>query len=133
MDTKVEVKSTQIYDNEPITQTSICNGEINYYDKGIKLDFTKQDENGKLDISMTLLDGKIITKRNKQQMIFDLKQRTKSQLNTTYGIIDMTITTIKMKVKKEKEKLKQIYIEYQIEVESNIRYLNKIDVRILEK
>ena len=79
---------------------------------------------------MTILEEKIITKRNGQDMIFDLKNKNKSKLVTPYGDINLEVTTKKIQISKQASQIKQIYLEYEIELENGERYDNIVKIGI---
>ena len=63
-------------------------------------------------------------------MIFDLEKITESEIKTPYGNIKTNIKTNKIDIKKEENKIKQINLEYNIDLDNKIQYLNKIDIKI---
>lgn len=98
------------------------------YQKGIVLSWEIPKE--EKHFHMTILQDKILLKKQGQDMVFELEKTTKSTMNTVYGNINMYITTNKMKVLKQGEKIKKIVLEYQIELENSTAYQNQLELII---
>lgn len=130
MQVNVEIKATQIFEDKIDTEKNICIGEINYYDKGAILEFVEKHEEQQLKFKMTILEDKIITDRNNQKMIFDLKNKNHTQLTTPYGDMQMDITTKKIEIKNDYKNIKEINLEYEIELENKVKYMNKVEIKI---
>ncbi len=130
MQIEVEIKATQIFEDKTDTETNICEGEINYYDKGTILEFIEKHEEQQLEFKMTILENKIITDRNNQRMIFDLENKNHTQLNTPYGALEMDITTKKIEIKNNNKDIEEINLEYEIKLENKIKYMNKVEIKV---
>lgn len=129
---EVEINSQQIFENSQDSEKNKCIGEITYYNKGAILQFTEKYENQELKFKMTILHDKIITIRNNQSMIFDIKNKHNTTLNTPYGVLSMKITTKILNVIQQTNKIKEIHLGYEIELENGIQYYNKVDIAINE-
>lgn len=133
MQVNVEISSKQIMkDGQTESEKNTCIGEVTYCNKGTVLEFTElhEEQDIELKFKMTILENKVITKRNGQPMIFDLKNKTKAMLNTPYGELNMNITTNKIYIVKEENNIKKIYLEYEIELENSINYDNIVEINI---
>lgn len=97
MQVNVEITSKQIFKDHEESETHKCLGEITYHNNGTVLEFTEKYEEQELEFKMTILEEKIITKRNGQDMIFDLSNKSKSKLVTPYGEINLEVNTKKFK------------------------------------
>ena len=133
MPVEVEIISEQILGEHREKETNKSNGEITYHQKGAVLQFTEKYEDQELNFKMTILEDKIITLRNGQNMTFDKKTPNHTTLNTPYGILNMTITTNEINVIKHEEKIKEIHLFYHIELENSMEYDNKVDIYLKEK
>lgn len=132
MPVEVEINSKQIFENTTDGENNKCEGQITYHNKGAILEFTEKYEDQELKFKMTILNNKIITVRNNQNMIFDLQNKNNTTLNTPYGILNMTITTKKIEVIREENKIKEIHLGYDIELENGMQYYNIVDINIKE-
>ena len=132
MQVNVEINSKQIFENHEDGESNICLGEITYHNNGTVLEFTEKNEEQELKFKMTILKGKIITYRNGQPMIFELGKTTKSALTTQYGNIEMNIKTNNIDIQKENNKIKSILLEYDIEIENQMEYKNRVEILITE-
>ncbi len=130
MKVEVEINSVQIYDNQKGEEHNKCIGEIEYYNNGAVLEFTEKNESTSLNFKITILENKVIVKRNNQDMIFDLQNKYKSTLATPYGNIEMLVNTKKMEIIKESSKIKEINLEYELELENGIKYYNIVTIKI---
>lgn len=130
MQVEVEIKATQIFADKTDTETNICEGQINYYNKGAILEFIEKYEEQQLKFKMTILQDKIIIDRNNQKMIFDLKNKNHTQLTTSYGNLQMDITTKKIEIKSNGKSIKEINLEYEIELENKVKYMNKVEIEV---
>ena len=128
MKTNVEIVSKQIYEGKIETESNMCEGEINYLENGTVLEFTEKSELGELQFKMTILKEKIIILRNGQNMTLDLKNKQKATLDTPYGNLSMSIDTKKIQIKKQEEKIKTINLEYEIELENSMKYMNEVNI-----
>ncbi|MCI8352284.1 MAG: DUF1934 domain-containing protein [Clostridia bacterium] len=130
MQVNVEITSKQIFKDHEDGESHKCLGEITYHNNGTVLEFTEKYEEQELKFKMTILEEKIITKRNGQDMIFDLKNKNKSVLATPYGEIKLIVSTKKIDILKSNNEIKQIYLEYEIELENGERYDNVVQISI---
>jgi len=130
MKVQVEINSKQIFQDSTDGEKNKCQGEITYHNKGAVLEFIEKYEEQELKFKMTILDNKIITVRNNQNMIFDLENKNNTTLNTPFGVINMTITTKKIDVIREEEQIKEIHLEYDINMENGMQYYNIVDINI---
>jgi uncharacterized beta-barrel protein YwiB (DUF1934 family) len=128
MKVKVETRTIQVIDGkeETIIQNGV--GEINKFEKGSILLWQVPKEN--LHFKMTILDDKVLLKKQDQDMVFELNRTTKSVLQTQYGELDMNITTTGIEVVCENEQIKEIRLWYNIEIENLTKYENKIEIKI---
>ncbi len=127
---ELEIKSQQIFEEKKEEENNRCRGQIEYKPKETKLQFVKKYEEQTLNFDIIITENKVITKRNGQEMTFDLEKTTKSEMQTPYGNIKMYIKTNKIDIRKEENKIKQINLEYNINLENEIQYLNKINIKI---
>lgn len=130
MQVNVEITSKQIFKDHEDGESHKCLGEMTYHNNGTVLEFTEKYEEQELKFKMTILEEKIITKRNGQDMIFDLKNKNRSILTTPYGEINLVITTKKIQISKSNNEIKQIYLEYEIELENGEKYDNIVEIDI---
>lgn len=130
MQVNVEITSKQIFKDHEDGESHKCLGEITYHNNGTVLEFIEKYEKQELKFKMTILEEKIITKRNGQDMIFDLKNKNRSILTTPYGEINLVITTKKIQISKSNNEIKQIYLEYEIELENGEKYDNIVEINI---
>lgn len=130
MQVNVEIISKQIFQEHEESESHKCLGEITYHNNGTMLEFTEKYEEQELRFKMIILEEKIITKRNGQDMIFDLRNKSKSKLITQYGEINLEVTTKKIQISKQDSEIKQIYLEYEIELENNEKYDNIVEINI---
>lgn len=130
MQVNVEITSSQIFKDHKESETHKCLGKITYHNNGTVLEFTEKYEQQELEFKMTILEEKIITKRNGQDMIFDLKNKSKSKVVTPYGEINLEVNTKKIQISKQANEIKQIYLEYEIQLENGERYDNVVEINI---
>ena len=130
MQVNVEITSKQIFKDHEESESYKCLGKVIYHNNGTVLEYTEKYEEQELKFKMIILEEKIIIKRNGQDMIFDLKNRSKSKLVTPYGEINLEVTTKKVQISKQDTKIKQINIEYEIELENGERYDNIVEINI---
>lgn len=130
MKVDIQIQSKQIYEGKEETEKNNCQGEINYLKNGTILEFTEKYDEGELQFKMTILDEKIITKRNGQDMIFDLKNKHNTTLDTPYGTLGMTIDTKKIQIQKHEDKIEKINLEYEIEIENSMKYMNEVNITL---
>lgn len=130
MKVNVEINSKQIFEEQEESEKNICQGEITYHNNGTVLEFTEKYEEQELKFKMTILEGKVITYRNGQPMIFDKSKTTKSSISTQYGNIDMNVKTNNIDIKKENDKIRSILLEYDIEIENQMEYKNRVEILI---
>ncbi len=128
MKVNVEINSRQIFKNHKESETHKCQGEINYHNNGTVLEFTEKYEEQELKFKMTILENKVITDRNGQAMIFDLENKNHSILVTPYGNINLEVTTKKIEISRQENQIKQIYLEYEIELENGEKYDNVVEI-----
>lgn len=130
MKVNVEIISKQIFEEHEESETNKCLGEITYHNNGTVLEFTEKNKEQELKFKMTILKEKIITYRNGQPMIFELGQTTKSSIATQYGNINMNVKTNNIDIQKEDNKIKSILLEYDIEIENQMEYKNRVEILI---
>ncbi len=130
MQVNVEITSKQIFIDHEEGESHKCLGEITYHNNGTVLEFTEKYEEQELEFKMTILEEKVITDRNGQRMIFDLQNKNQSVLTTPYGEIELVITTKKIQISKFDNEIKQIYLEYEIELENSEKYNNIVEISI---
>lgn len=130
MKVNVEIEAKQIYEGKVEIEKNKCEGEINYLKKGTILEFTEKYAEGELQFKMTILDEKIITKRNGKDMIFDLKNKHNTTLDTPYGTLGMTIDTKKIQIQKHEDKIEKINLEYEIDLENSMKYMNEVNITL---
>lgn len=131
MEVEVEISSKQIIDGKIAgSETNTCKGKIEYYKNGEMLEFTEKYEEQELKFKINILKDKIVINRNGQNMILDLKNKTKASLETPYGSMDMLVLAKHIEIKKEENFIKQIYLKYEIELEENTKYDNIVEINI---
>lgn len=130
MKVNVEINSKQIFEEHEESELNKCQGEITYHNNGTVLEFTEKNEEQELKFKITILEEKVITYRNGQPMIFDKSKTTKSALTTQYGNINMYIKTNNIDIKKEDNNIKSILLEYDIEIEEQMEYKNRVEIII---
>lgn len=130
MKVNVEITSKQIFENHEESETNKCLGEITYHNNGTVLEFTEKNQEQELKFKMTILKEKIITYRNGQPMIFEKSKTTKSSITTQYGNIDINVKTNNIDIQKEDDKIKSILLEYDIELENQMKYKNRVEIII---
>lgn len=131
MKVNVEINSKQIMkDGQTETEINKCVGEITHYEKGTILEFTEkhEEQNIELKFKMTILENKVITERNGQTMIFDLKSKNNTTLSTPYGELNMIITTNKIEIAKNGDFIEKIRLEYEIKLENSMDYDNIVEI-----
>lgn len=130
MQVNVEITSRQIFKDHEESETHKSLGEINYHNNGTILEFTEKYEEQELKFKMTILEEKVITARNGQAMIFDLKNKSHSILATPYGNINLEVTTKKIEISKCDNIIEKIYLEYEIELENGEEYSNVVEISL---
>lgn len=128
MNVNVEVKSIQVIDEKEDIMVLQGSGSIEDYEKGTILTWKIPKE--KLEFKMTILEDKILLKKQNQNMIFELGKTTKSSMQTPYGNIIMDIITNHIEVVKQEQTIQKILLEYDISMEEKIKYQNKIEIVI---
>lgn len=131
MQVKVETKTEQIIDGQKQIIEQKGNGTFEIHEKGSVLSWKVKEE--KQEFKMTILENKILLKTNNQIRTFELGRTTSSILQTEYGNMDMNITTHKIEIIKEKEPISKIKLEYDIELQETMKYLNIIEINITEE
>lgn len=130
MKVNVEINSKQIFEEQEESESNKCQGEITYHNNGTVLEFTEKNEEQELKFKMTILEEKVITYKNGQPMIFELGKTTKSAITTQYGNINMNIKTNNIDIQKEDDKIRSILLEYDIEIENQMEYKNRVEILI---
>lgn len=130
MKVNVEINSKQIFEEHEESETNKCLGEITYHNNGTVLEFTEKYEEQELKFKMTILEGKVITYRNGQPMIFELGKITKSTIDTQYGNINMNVKTNNIEIQEDDDQIKSIILEYDIQIENQMKYKNKVEILI---
>lgn len=130
MKVNIEINSKQIFEEHEESETNKCVGEITYHNNGTVLEFTEKNEEQELKFKMSILKEKIITYRNGQVMIFELGKITKSSISTQYGNINMNIKTNNIEIQEDDDQIKSIILEYDIQIENQMKYKNKVEILI---
>ncbi len=130
MQVNVEITSKQIFKDHEEGESHKCLGKINYHNNGTVLEFTEKYEEQELKFKITILEEKVITDRNGQTMIFDLKNKNYSKLVTPYGDINIEVTTKKIQISKYDNIIEKIYLEYEIKLENSEKYNNIVEINI---
>ena len=125
---EIEIKSTQILENNKETILQKGNAKIEQHIKGTMITWKTREDN--ITYQMTILENKIILKKSNQTMIFEKGKTTNSNLQTPYGTINMKITTNHMEIEKGDNQLKKVILDYQIELENTTPYQNQIEIRM---
>lgn len=128
MKVEVETKSIQVIEQKEDVMVLQGSGNIENYEKGIILTWKIPKE--QLEFKMTILEDKILLKKQNQNMIFELGKKTKSSMQTPYGNILMDIVTNHIEIIKQEENIRKILLEYDIIMEETTRYQNKIEIVI---
>lgn len=128
MQVKVETKTEQIIDGQKQIIEQKGNGTFEIHEKGSVLSWKIKEE--KQEYKMTILENKILLKTNNQTRIFELGRTTSSILQTEYGNMNMNITTHQIEITKQKEQISKIKLEYDIEIQETMKYLNIIEIKI---
>lgn len=126
MQIKVETKTIQTIDGKKEIILQSGNGTIENYEKGIVLSWDVLEEN--LHFQMTILEDKIILKKQNQNMIFELGKTTKSILQTQYGNLNMYITTNNIDIEKNNTIINKIELVYDIQIDEMKPYENRIEI-----
>lgn len=126
MQIKVETKTIQTIDGKKEIILQSGNGTIENYEKGIVLSWDVLEEN--LHFQMTILEDKIILKKQNQNMIFELGKTTKSILQTQYGNLNMYITTNNIDIEKNNTVINRIELVYDIQIDEMKPYENRIEI-----
>lgn len=123
---QVELYTEQIYEDHNQSEKLLYQGNISTAQRGSILEFWNSDNKYK----MTILENKILLKTNNQTRIFELGRTTSSILQTEYGNMNMNITTHQIEITKQKEQISKIRLEYDIEIQETMKYLNIIEIKI---
>ncbi len=126
MKINVELKSVQTIEKQEEKQIVKTKGEIKNLEKGTIIEFVDK----KIKYKIIILQEKIILNKNKEQMIFETNKTTKSNIKTQYGDINIIIYTKNIEIKKENGKIVDILLNYQIKLEEQISYKNKVEIKI---
>ncbi len=126
MKINVELKSVQTIEKQEEKQIVKTKGEIKTLEKGTIIEFVDK----KIKYKIIILQEKIILNKNNEQMIFEIDKTTKSNIKTQYGDINIIIYTKNIKIKKENGKIVDILLNYQIKLEEQISYKNKVEIKI---
>ncbi|MCI8482322.1 MAG: DUF1934 domain-containing protein [Clostridia bacterium] len=124
---KIEIKATQTIDYHSEITIQKGKGTIKQYKKGVVI-FGEMAEGN--SFQMTILEDKILLKKQNQTMIFKIGSTTKSIQQTPYGNLNMKITTKQIKVTKQQDTLYQILLCYNIQLENTEPYENKIEITL---
>lgn len=127
----VETKTEQIIDGQKQIIKQKGNGTFETHEKGSVLSWKIKEE--KQEFKMTILENRILLKTNNQTRIFELGRTTSSILQTEYGNMNMNITTHQIEITKQKEQISKIKLEYDIEIQETMKYLNIIEINITEE
>ncbi len=130
MKVNVEINSKQIFEDHEEGEANKAIGEITYHNNGTVLEFTEKYEEQELKFKMTVLKEKVITYRNGQPMIFELGKITKSTIDTQYGNINMNVKTNNIEIQEDDDQIKSIILEYDIQIENQMKYKNKVEILI---
>ena len=123
MKINVELKSVQTIEKQEEKQMVKTKGEIKTLEKGTIIEFVDK----KIKYKIIILQEKIILNKNNEQMIFEIDKTTKSNIKTQYGDINIIIYTKNIEIKKENGKIIDILLNYQIKLEEQISYQNKVE------
>jgi uncharacterized beta-barrel protein YwiB (DUF1934 family) len=123
---QLELYAEQIYEDNKQKEKIIYEASLLNAKKGSILEFWNKQEKNK----MTILDNKILLKKQNQDMVFELGRTTKSILQTQYGALNMSITTNEIEVQKEQEQIKKIRLVYDVEIENITKYKNIIEIKL---
>lgn len=126
MKINVELKSVQTIEKQEEKQIVKTKGEIKTLEKGTIIEFVDK----KIKYKIIILQEKIILNKNNEQMIFEIDKTTKSNIKTQYGDINIIIYTKNIEIKKENGKIIDILLNYQIKLEEQISYQNKVEIKI---
>lgn len=126
MKINVELKSVQTIEKQEEKQIVKTKGEIKTLEKGTIIEFVDK----KIKYKIIILQEKIILNKNNEQMIFEIDKTTKSNIKTQYGDINIIIYTKNIEIKKENGKIVDILLNYQIKLEEQISYQNKVEIKI---
>lgn len=132
MKVNVTIKAQQILEKQTNVEVNECKGEMISLEKGEILEFVEKHEEKTLHFKMMITKEKIISIREGQRMVFNLKKDDTINYETPYGAINMKIHTESIQIKREKGELVEILLAYTIEMEKQERYLNKIEIKIKE-
>lgn len=130
MKVKVKIKSEQIFEDRRDSEEHVCEGEIEYLEKGTILKFTEKFEEQELKFKMTILENKIIIDRQNQTMTLDYNMDDNCILETPYGSMNMTVHTQEMQIEKDNELIQNIILKYKITLENGMKYDNIIKLFI---
>lgn len=130
MEVKVKIKSEQIFEDRKDSEENICNGKIEYLEKGTILKFTEKFEEQELKFKMTILENKIIIDRQNQTMTLDYNIDDNCVLETPYGSMNMTVQTQEMQIEKHNELIQNIILKYKITLENGMKYDNIVTIKL---
>ena len=130
MKVKVKIKSEQIFEDRRDSEEHVCEGEIEYLEKGTILKFTEKFEEQELKFKMTILENKIIIDRQNQTITLDHNMDDNCVLETPYGSMNMTVHTQEMQIEKDNELIQNIILKYKITLENGMKYDNIIKLFI---
>jgi uncharacterized beta-barrel protein YwiB (DUF1934 family) len=123
---QLELYAEQIYADNKQKEKIIYDASLFNAKKGSILEFWNKQEKNK----MTILENKILLKKQNQDMVFELGRTTTSVLQTQYGALNMNITTQCIDIIKENEQINKIKLVYDIEIEGVTKYKNIIEIKI---
>ena len=130
MKVKVLIKSEQIFDDHKEQEEHICDGEIQYLKNGIVLEFVEKFEQQELHFKMNILKEKVIINRQNQAMILDYNKDDNCKVATPYGIMKMKVHTTNIKITNKQELIQELLLEYDISLENNIQYGNRVIIKL---
>lgn len=130
MKVEVKIKSEQIFEDRTDSEEHICDGQIEYLEKGTVLEFTEKFEEQELKFKMTILENKIIIVRQNQTMTLDYNIDNNCILETPYGSMNMTVHTQEMKIEKNNELIEKMVLKYKITLENGMQYDNVVTIEL---
>lgn len=125
---KIEIKSEQIIDDKKETMIQKGIGKVEEHAKGTVITWKTIEDNQ--TYQMTILENKILLKKPNQAMIFEKDKKTKSELQTPYGVLSMNLTTTHMEIIGQNEQIQKIVLHYEIELDGTKPYQNQIEINI---
>lgn len=123
---QVELYTKQFYEDHKEEETTIYEGQLKTALKGSILEFW----NVETKYQMTILENKILLKKPNQTMIFEKDKKTKSELQTPYGVLSMNLTTTHMEIIGQNEQIQKIVLHYEIELDGTKPYQNQIEIKV---